>query len=397
MEKSRIYRLPPCFSWEVEAMEGWLEQMARDGWLLTRRSDLWGRLAFHRGGPAAYRLIPAEKRGDEEPNLMLKEDLQKLGWDYVQKWEGFFIFRSQSPVLREPCSDPSQLASALERAKGRHGLSLLAGLGVLVFLALAWLIDGPTRFILVFLPLRLNWLAPVILVLLILCLFLPPVLGLRNLSALQKKLRSGAALNRRRDWPRCARRVRLMKAVSGAVLLLAIGFSAYLNFGKALDQYPLKAFPGEPPFATLEELAPEGEEAALSHFTDGYFKQGRGLFIPQVICWWDVGFADYADGTQVTPGIMDIEYIEAPSPRLALAMARDLTRSYASNTQPDLPFLEAVQADYKAAVFHRGVRVILAQGSHVVSARIDLGDSKGNFTFENWVNATLEKLKTEYP
>lgn len=394
MEENRISRTPPCTVWDMEAMESWLHDMAMDGWLLTNCTALFGRLVFREEAAdhVSYRLIPVRERGEDQPNGFFLEDMRKLGWEFVRKWEEFFVFRSFDPTAKEPYSTLERLAADLDLVKKRLRQQIYCGiLVILILFGMIWW-QGPTLLLISMMTRKLGWLFPALLILICLALLLPPIRAVRGLRDLQSKLRSGQPLNHQKG--RHAQPARLWNTFVWSLPLLIMFFSLYSNLGEKSERYPLADFPGDPPFATVEDLAPD-ETVTCDHFNSGYFRQGRGLFIPRAIQWWDVGYASYADGTPITPGLMDIEYIEAPNHTMAMAFARDLARRSRGGSRPDLPLLNGLDADFADAIFRNGVRIILAQGNHVVSARIDMSDIKGNFTLENWARTTVEKMKNE--
>ena len=61
--KDRLYRLPPCPPYDVEATESWLEDMAAQGWMLEKNNIFLGVAAFEKAEPppsaTGWRLPPA--------------------------------------------------------------------------------------------------------------------------------------------------------------------------------------------------------------------------------------------------------------------------------------------------------------------------------------------------
>ena len=53
--KDRLFRLPPCPPYDVEATESWLEDMAAQGWMLEKDSIFLGVAAFDKAEPASVR------------------------------------------------------------------------------------------------------------------------------------------------------------------------------------------------------------------------------------------------------------------------------------------------------------------------------------------------------
>lgn len=376
-------------------MECWLESMARDGWMLTKGSAPWGRVTFveTQPTPAAYRLIPLKKRGDDQPHPYFIQDMEKIDWEYVRKWGEFFIFRSFDAAPQEPYPSPETQAADLDPVKKRTVQNLLWTVVLEVFLVALVAYTGYTRFLLSMLCLRMGLVSLTIAAGACIWLLINPICNLRKLTSLQARIRSGQGMNRNADWRKYARRNRFLK-VAGYILTILLCFSSLLlNLTEKYEQKPLSEFPGEPPFATLEELMPADTDVTAENFLDGYYLQGRGIFIPRVLHWWSGINAVYEADDYSTAGIMDVQYLEAPSPGLAQAMAKDLTRSSFRNLPLNIPFLEDIDVDYIAGGDFQGTRVIMAQGSHVLVVRFTMGDKNGNFTLENWLRKTAEKLR----
>lgn len=395
MEINLIKRLPPCYRFDVEAMEGWLESMALNGRMLVRRSALWGRVTFLETDPtvASYRLIPLKNRGDDQPHPYLIQDMEKIGWEYVRKWDEFFIFRNLEDSPQEPWSSPETQAADLEPVKKRAVQSLLWAIFLMVCLAALVAYTGYSRLLLSMLCLKTGLVSLTIGAGACIWLLINPICNLRRLTTLQTRIRSGQGQNRHTDWQKHARRNRCLKIAGYAMVVVLCFSSSIMNLTEKYGQKPLSDFPGEPPFATLDELAPEDASVTVENFLDGYYLQGRGIFIPRVLHWWSGVNAVYTDDDYSTAGIMDVQYLEAPSPALALAMAKDLTRSSFRNLPLNIPFLEDIDVDYIAGGNFQSPRVIMAQGNHVLVVRFTMGDKNGNFTLENWLRKTAEKLR----
>ena len=110
----RVYRLPPCPSYDAEGMESWLADLAGQGLFLCRDGFFAGVAAFERGEPrpVKYRLDAAPQgtslwsKNDGEPEdeaLLLSK---QYGWEYVASRGEFFIYRSEEENARELNTDP---------------------------------------------------------------------------------------------------------------------------------------------------------------------------------------------------------------------------------------------------------------------------------------------------
>ena len=54
-EPKQVYRIPPCNSFDIPAMESWLEDMASKGYILAKDSFFMGTATFEVGTPRAIR------------------------------------------------------------------------------------------------------------------------------------------------------------------------------------------------------------------------------------------------------------------------------------------------------------------------------------------------------
>lgn len=93
--KTKRYRLPPCPAYDIEGMESWLADQARDGWFLSRDGFLFGVAAFETREPATvrYRLAAAPHATAGQARRLVREmlradgvtkDVSHLTWPSVQ-------------------------------------------------------------------------------------------------------------------------------------------------------------------------------------------------------------------------------------------------------------------------------------------------------------------------
>lgn len=147
--KTKTRRWIPCQSYDLEAMESWLEEMARCGWRLEQVGCFGCTAAFAAAAPqmVRYRLtsaMDADTFGTEAwlgPSEESRCLYAAYGWEYVAKRGPFYIYRTRDPAAREVDTDPHTQALVLRSLHRRARESLLT----LVLL-----------FFLVY-PLTLNW------------------------------------------------------------------------------------------------------------------------------------------------------------------------------------------------------------------------------------------------
>ena len=131
----RRLRIVPYSSYDVPAIEFWLEEMARRGLHLD---TFVGQYAlFNKGEPTEvrYRLEPWAESAvlDEE----MKSIYETAGWEYVQKImnEHFHLWRSVRPDARELHDDPIVQSYGFEWAEKRARTMLLVWVALMALMA----------------------------------------------------------------------------------------------------------------------------------------------------------------------------------------------------------------------------------------------------------------------
>ena len=89
-KKKIVHRFPPCPSYDVEGIESWLNDMAREGYLLEK-DGLWcGFMSFEKTAPQTvrYSLQAAEKtypftENDTSPSMEQQELSKAYGWEFL--------------------------------------------------------------------------------------------------------------------------------------------------------------------------------------------------------------------------------------------------------------------------------------------------------------------------
>ena len=72
MSEKYVHRTCPCYKWDVEGIQTWLEDMAAKGLHLEPDGGLFGIFSFLKGEPkqVRYRLTPVKESGAFLPTLM---------------------------------------------------------------------------------------------------------------------------------------------------------------------------------------------------------------------------------------------------------------------------------------------------------------------------------------
>lgn len=233
--KTKTRRWIPCQSYDLEAMESWLEEMARCGWRLEQVGCFGCTAAFAAAAPqmVRYRLtsaMDADTFGTEAwlgPSEESRCLYAAYGWEYVAKRGPFYIYRTRDPAAREVDTDPHTQAPVLRSLHRRARESLLT----LVLL-----------FFLVY-PLTLNWWeilrtlwqhAPAAFLLyLILFLWITgfSLARARHYRCLCRQLEAGQSLDHGIPWRPRARRYRLVSALHLGLLAACLAVAVWLRLG----------------------------------------------------------------------------------------------------------------------------------------------------------------------
>ena len=118
--KDKKRMLIPDNSWDIGAVESWLEDQAAEGWHLT---ECWGRRArFQREEPkrVRYRLMPF-------PDEFMQSKVERealyadLGWRFVANRWDYQVYVCEDPAAAELETDPGPAA---EKATAAHAFGV---------------------------------------------------------------------------------------------------------------------------------------------------------------------------------------------------------------------------------------------------------------------------------
>lgn len=395
MTQKRIRRIAPCPGYDVEKIESWLRDMGKEGWILEKDSELFGWLAFKKEAPRSveYRLEPKEphKGFGDVPDQDFRELCGEYGWEYVDSYGNFFIYRATRSDFREMNTDLSVQAAAIKAGRRSSTLS--------VFLS-AFLVS---RFFWSFLKMPCFWLIQMGLgyllagLLVLIWVSADSFLHWRHLRKLQKQLKENIPLDHRKSWRRGA----LFHIFGKFAYILVIFLFFGTLFGACSRAMEMEAdppgtadYPGDPPFVTAADILPEGEFTCRSSFLDynTYVETGT-FFAPKILEWNEDGEIRLPDGT-VYDGILRVRYYETRGSRLAEGLIRDLYREaqkerhFVELTPPDIVFDDIICYNYIYPT------ILIRQGNIVVEATVGL-EYKDQYLLEQWARQMAEMLKTE--
>ena len=390
MSEKYIHRFCPCFSWDIEGIQTWLEDMAAKGLHLDPDGGFLGIFSFIPGQPATvrYRLTPAKvKRSifddSDGPDPEAQDYSQRCGWEYLFRYKQFYIFRATDPAARPLHTDPQVHAMAMkELARQARGLVLsevcfwgiylgLRGSSIFSFYRLA-AVAGPL-FCLSLIGFLL-WI--------LLSLATVPF----QLGKYRKRLLRGDPLENRVSWKEKAWKVRLTKAVP--IVLLAIVIAGGLqNFSNSYTQLPLEEIPH--PFPAVQNLFP-GESIARMSMGDYNTGNINHNSLSRNIEWNESGsVAGYHC-------ILRLQYYETASPWLAQGVAKDIYRyerfRYNGKRFEDLAVPENGFDSVRVFSSYGVTHVLIQHGHIVVDAVVSISAQDQHNQWHLWLEAAEAML-----
>ena len=402
--KDRLFRLPPCPPYDVEATESWLEDMAAHGWMLEKDNIFLGVAAFEKAEPASvrYRLEASTRRvGDFDdnggtPDPEAEEMNADFGWEYAARRGQFHIYRSPAGSGPELHTDPRVQALAiksLERRQIHQLLSILLIFGVNLFsvhlrggsLLLSAAAAGlPITLLTAFLAL---W------------LLADPVREAVHLGRLKKRLAAGQPLRHDGDWRRgqtgyYARRLaHLLLFLTWLLVLLHLWAGKVEGTGKeALTDYK-----GILPFADMRDFAEGDFRLTGSDMLNSSVTDKSNAFVCRYVDLAENARILRPDGTSLNGGLY-VTYFEARWEWLARALAGEFLRVDRRKTgrdwresleYPDLGLDEA--AAYRN--FIHFPCVVLRQGRVVLRAMFYQTGPGEDMPPEQWTGILADSIR----
>ena len=217
-KKQEYKELRPVGTYDVAALESWLEERAREGYRLIRFKGLYGLFHWEGAAPCRYRLQPL-LREEGRPKREMMETYQEMGWEYVCTLAGtFHVWQCDDPTAPELDTDPVVQGMGYGYLRRKMRLRLLRLPGILLLLVVIFLYPwiwgaGDTPLIN-----QLRRALPGEWILLVIVLgyglFLE-VLDVRQMRRLLRSLNAGMPLKRPCPW-------KLKKYVTQSVKILSI-------------------------------------------------------------------------------------------------------------------------------------------------------------------------------
>lgn len=411
-----VYRLAPCPLYDVERMESWLGDMARQGLFLQEEGIAWGTVRFQRGEPREieYRLVSRRKPqafwkrmvfGDPDRFLGPQEDeldlFAQFGWKYVSQCGHFSVYQAVGDSVIEVDSEPEVQAISIQAVRDVEANSVLFLVFSLVLNYQLYLrgdlfymmSQGYLRYLLGLYLLPL-WVA---------LLFFIRVLFLERL---RRKLKRGEPPDHHKPW-RKGRALHFGKrGLTLLILALAVGMTAWGNWlnhswepnWPGETRYTIAEYPQDPPFPTVADLAPPGDyRQSYAHFSSGVTERTSPL-VPVTICWYEKANVTLEDGSVYT-GALCLEYHQAAAPWIARGMAsdyaqQDRTLSRQFHTPYDTLTLPDLDADYAFGYVDpwNNPALVIQKGNKMIHASLEqTGDHQ--LSLEEWTIQMSEAIQ----
>lgn len=391
-----VRRLCPCPAYDVEGMERWLTDLAReDGLLLVQDGIFAGVATFEKGEPkqVKYRLeaapkptsLLADNGGDPDPEAV--ELAREFHWEYVAKRGNFYIYRTDDPSARELNTDPEVQALAISAVKKRQAWSIFYILFWLALCLLGELAGNGSGLLRLFVETG-TWFCLWGAVL-VLWAVMDSVAELVHLDRLMKKLRNGGALGdgQVKKRPAVPYQVRNYLLAALLVAFVIVGLNRWAASAEYRERQPID--PEGVPFATIRDFGTDGYEGTLTGFDD--VREWSDWLAPRSIVWSEHAQVRAGAEGHLISGGLDVEYHQMASPFLARWMAWELTPRRSTGPYYAVLALPPLDVDYAAAYTSVFPTVVLQKGSEVLRASF-YQTSEQTLELEEWAAILAERL-----
>ncbi len=398
-EKKTYYRLAPCASYDVEGMESWLEDMAEQGLFLSSDGFFCGFGFFHKEEPvrAKYRLQASEEQGSvlsdgDVPEKEQQEISEALGWEFVARRGEFYIYRSIKEDVRELNTDPEVQAITMKIVQKRQFSSIIS---CLIWLILYPLLKKNGAIIVPMLYMK-TWFY-LFSVALILWFFLGSVWKLVHYTRLRKKLRKGEQLNRDKNWRKRAW-LYPTKNVVLIVLCCVWGCLVLANIHRSVlfeDEIPLKEYTGNPPFATMADIAPGNPYEIEPMGYANTVTEWSDVLAPVNFIWEEYASVQVSEERTVF-GFWDVNYHEVKWKWMAKLLAKDYMKL---DQERDFELIGEMDLGVDYAVAYMDdihmEKVILVHGNKVLQGTFHeySGEQENYFSLEEWAKIMADSIK----
>lgn len=381
-KKKYVRKMIPCGSFDIERIESWLQDMAAEGLHQAYRKGVG---CFERGESkiVRYRVQPKKSTYDDDiPDKSTRELFAEYGWDFVTELGSFHVYRAEDPNARELNTEPGIQAQAFKRVT--RGILLSNILHILIIIdSVIRLGQEPVRYMVTFgvgYALGLG--------LLLAISIMEYWTRYWRMAQLHRKLRKHQELDHNKPWRKGALWHRLGTVAIWVFLVLWLVMALTQCTAAFMTQKPLEEFEGDPPFATIQDLYPEGayELQSIGGYESEFEMTGTGA-APVVINWFEYASVTTPDG-EVHAGLLVVDYYETAAPWIARALAEEFHRVGLKEKYSKPMDAPQVELDYVAAYSDAGGPVvILCHGNTVIVAKLDAD------MMDLWIEKAVQRLK----
>lgn len=364
-KKSRhVFRFPPCPTFDIEGMQGWLEALSREGLRLEPDEIYPGVFRFLRAQPQErrFRLQPLPK----EKGLFGEDDAQQdiirlnegFSWQYLGVCGKFMLFAADDPAAPELDTDPQVQAVALKQARSRQWSEVFWSAWCLLLAPLLRLWNRPAAGVLF----AVGSVLSALLALMVAWSLARGVRGAVHLGKLRKRLRLGQPLGA--DAGRLHARRYRMFTLAYILCWLSLGAGLLVRLDASSRTITPEEYGKPLPFLSVETTFPElgWQQDGTDDRPERRMTALHDPLVPEMI--------EFSErGTLESRGYcaLYITYYEARWPFLARLLAQDTVRAAARRNRSfqALP-LSLPDADYAAAWRSYGQNCVVQKGTRVI-------------------------------
>lgn len=385
------YLLEPCASYDVERIESWLQDMAKDGWVLDGQSAYWlGFFTFVKAEPQEirYRLEPKTTRHtvyENAPDEEAEELYKEYGWEFVTQFHYFYIYRTADPNARELNTDLAVQATAMKQIK-RNTLSALINQVIIFLFWIPRWIHEAYRILVSF-----DWSVFPAFFLMLITAVTVAIKDFFHIRKLRKQLNNNIPLDHNKPWRKHANLKRFGKIAITALytyVIIAVFVSCGYTLNRNFEHTPAEEFPGDPPFVTCADMG----EFTKSEFLDGYnaYNQYSTTLAPTIIEWKEYGNLLMEDGITYYGGIQ-IDYYETRAPWLARGLVDNFLHEHKKHSNFQMVAPPDLDVDYVVCYDSIYPVLLMQHGNVFVRAIVSLEYQQEN-AVEEWALLMAEYL-----
>ena len=394
----RSHRICPCSPMDIEGIQTWLEDMEAEGLTLEKDSVFFGFWSFEKSTPqkALYRLEVVQGKFLEDtdtPQQDMLETAEAMGWEYVTKYQSFYIFRSFDLQACPLNTDPAVQALTVNTLRRQQRSLMLWDIIYIIVLfvlrhsSFGYIFRGAAMLGLVYALSCIGFFTSTI---------FSPLINVLTLRKYVKRLKCGDTLDKKAPWKSGA-----STRIAGKILPILLAFcfliTLFAGWIQSTKRTPIEAYTGNAPFVTIQELYPQGEVTSRSDMGDYNTFISWSNFLSRNTEWNESGHIS-VNGENYH-FILRMTCHETIAPWFARLLALDYyaedAHRYSGKRFEDLD-APAVNADLLRVYSSYGIRyIILQHGSTVIHGTISIDQGQTADHWEQWLSAAVEKLTAQ--